>query len=103
MLRSTLRRLPLIGRVLPRPFESPRVFPTEGFALTDKDESLEDERLAHYDPTHFYAAQLGEVFQSRYQVLGKLGYGAHSIAWLCRDLEYVNQRQNKSSILLTPE
>ncbi|KAI9806285.1 MAG: hypothetical protein M1825_006400 [Sarcosagium campestre] len=34
----------------------------------------------------FYPVRIGEVFQSRYQVLGKLGYGSRSTAWLCCDL-----------------
>ena len=31
--------------------------------------------------------QLGEVFNSRYQVVAKLGFGTSSTIWLCRDLE----------------
>jgi hypothetical protein len=30
---------------------------------------------------------LGEVFQSRYQVVAKLGFGVYSTVWLCRDLQ----------------
>ncbi|KAI7554690.1 hypothetical protein KC331_g371 [Hortaea werneckii] len=30
--------------------------------------------------------RIGELLNSRYQIIGKLGYGGHSTAWLCRDL-----------------
>lgn len=86
MLRSAYRNLPSVSRLLPYPPERPRVFPTGGFSLIDIGEKVEEEKLAHYRPERFYAARLGEVFQSRYQAIGKLGYGAHSTAWLCRDL-----------------
>lgn len=31
--------------------------------------------------------RIGEVIQDRYQVIMKLGYGAASTSWLCRDLK----------------
>ena len=41
----------------------------------------------NFEPYYFDAdSVMGEVFQSRYQVVGKLGYGGYSTAWLCRDL-----------------
>ncbi|KAF2189938.1 kinase-like protein [Zopfia rhizophila CBS 207.26] len=53
---------------------------------------LEEESFSWYNSGRFYPVHLGEVFESRYQVLGKLGYGSVSTVWLCRDLkerEYV--------------
>jgi len=47
---------------------------------------LEEENWDLYSPEGFYPLHIGETLRSRYQVLGKLGYGAHSTAWLCRDL-----------------
>lgn len=35
----------------------------------------------------FYPVHLGEVIKARYRVIGKLGYGANSTVWLCRDLQ----------------
>ncbi|CZT51451.1 related to protein kinase [Rhynchosporium secalis] len=35
----------------------------------------------------YYPVRLGEVFKSRYEVLSKLGYGANSTVWFCRDLQ----------------
>lgn len=38
----------------------------------------------------FYPVRIGEVFRERYQVVAKLGWGAHSTIWLCHDLQYAN-------------
>lgn len=46
---------------------------------------IEEERLPLYKPEQFYPVHIGEVLSSRYQVLGKLGYGSYSTVWLCRD------------------
>ena len=59
-------------------------------ALQNK-ELLEEESFPWYTEESFYPVRIGEVFKSRYQVIGKLGYGSVSTAWLCRDLEYVSQ------------
>lgn len=37
----------------------------------------------------FYPVTIGEVFEERYRVVAKLGWGAHSTIWLCHDLQYV--------------
>jgi serine/threonine protein kinase len=50
---------------------------------------IEEEKLRHYQAEQFYPVRIGEIFNSQYQVLGKLGYGAYSTVWLCRDLSYV--------------
>lgn len=50
---------------------------------------VEEETLPHYKPEHYYPVNIGEVYGDRYEVGGKLGYGANSTSWLCRDLEYV--------------
>lgn len=48
---------------------------------------VEEERMPASDQGGYYPAKLGEVFNSRYQILSKLGFGANSTAWFCRDLE----------------
>jgi serine/threonine-protein kinase SRPK3 len=50
-----------------------------------QDELFEEENLADYDASEFYPVKIDEVFQQRYSVIGKLGYGANSTVWLCRD------------------
>ena len=47
----------------------------------------EEEKLKRYTPEKFYPVRIWEVLDKRYQVVGKLGYGAYSTIWLCRDLE----------------
>ncbi|RAH71374.1 kinase-like protein [Aspergillus aculeatinus CBS 121060] len=57
------------------------------YPLLDATKKLEEETLPWYSPDEFYSVKIGEVFQSRYQVIGKLGYGGYSTVWLCRDLQ----------------
>lgn len=49
--------------------------------------SIEEETLPGYLAERYYPVRLGEVSQSRYKVIAKLGYGSSSTVWLCRDLE----------------
>jgi serine/threonine-protein kinase SRPK3 len=77
-------------RLFKWPTSAPRRFPTSGFWPLDHVEKLEEENWDWYSPQMFYPAKIGEVLTSRYQILGKLGYGAHSTAWLGRDLLYVH-------------
>ncbi|KAL2024254.1 hypothetical protein VTK56DRAFT_9410 [Thermocarpiscus australiensis] len=54
--------------------------------LVDKSVKLEEEVYQWYSHKTFYPVRLGEIFQARYQVICKLGYGTASTTWLCRDL-----------------
>ncbi|KAK4615771.1 Serine/threonine-protein kinase SRPK [Fulvia fulva] len=47
---------------------------------------LEEESFSWYSPSKFYAIHIGDIVESRYQVLAKLGYGSVSTAWLCKDM-----------------
>lgn len=49
---------------------------------------LEEESFSWYDRRAFYPVRIGEIFESKYEILLKLGYGSVSTAWLCRNLEY---------------
>ncbi|KAI0818845.1 kinase-like domain-containing protein [Irpex lacteus] len=49
---------------------------------------IEEEGLSWYKPDYFYPVKVGQVFESRYEVLGKLGHGAYSTTWLARDLKH---------------
>jgi len=69
-----------------RPPSPPRKFSQTGILL-DPNNKLEEEKLRGYSPEHFYPVKIGDVYRSRYQVVGKLGYGGHSTVWLCRDLQ----------------
>ncbi|KAL1587940.1 hypothetical protein WHR41_03408 [Cladosporium halotolerans] len=65
----------------------PRVFPTNGFPVLPIESKFEEERLQGYKAEDYYPVHLGEVFNSRYQVVAKLGFGTASTVWLCRDLQ----------------
>ncbi|KAJ9204324.1 hypothetical protein DTO164E3_2086 [Paecilomyces variotii] len=67
--------------------EKRRMLPTTGFRTVAPDQLVEEEELPDYQADRFYPVQLGEVFQDRYQVLTKLGFGTSSTAWLARDLK----------------
>ncbi|KAK2786958.1 hypothetical protein FQN53_005904 [Emmonsiellopsis sp. PD_33] len=68
-----------------RPLES-QSFPSTGFDLVDPSVLLEEETIPNYKPQRFYPVRIGQVLNQQYQVVGKLGYGASSTVWLCRDL-----------------
>ncbi|KAG6898854.1 hypothetical protein C0993_003519 [Termitomyces sp. T159_Od127] len=50
-------------------------------------ELVEEENLPHYVAERYYPVCIGEVFVSRYRVIGKLGFGMTSTVWLARDLK----------------
>ncbi|EFE37918.1 hypothetical protein TRV_07408 [Trichophyton verrucosum HKI 0517] len=64
---------------------APLSFPSSGFDLVDKTRNIEEETLPTYTPEKYYPVHLGQVFQGRYQVVGKVGYGGSSTVWLARD------------------
>lgn len=69
----------------------PLTFPNSGFESIS--EKIEEETLPTYDAKKYYPAQLGQIINERYQIVGKLGYGVTSTVWLCRDLKcvYINR------------
>ncbi|KAB8213320.1 kinase-like domain-containing protein [Aspergillus novoparasiticus] len=64
----------------------PRVFPASGWDIVDPSLPIEEESIPTYRPEKFYPVRIGEIFNHRYQVVGKLGYGSSATVWLCRDL-----------------
>jgi serine/threonine-protein kinase SRPK3 len=50
-------------------------------------QAIEEETIPDYVASRYYPVRIGEVFQDRYQVVSKLGFGACSTAWLARDVE----------------
>lgn len=65
---------------------APRIFSLSGFMVIPASDRVEEEKWPWYSPRSFYPVRIGEVFQCRYQVLYKLGYGTTSTVWMCRDL-----------------
>ncbi|KAL6707078.1 hypothetical protein ACN47E_004830 [Coniothyrium glycines] len=65
----------------------PLAFPSEGFVTIPTDKKVEEETLPDYIASRYYPVRIGEIFRARYQVVGKLGFGATSTVWLARDLD----------------
>lgn len=86
---ATMSRL--LRNLFTRSASPRREFPNSGFKVISDIGKLEEENWAWFKKGLFYPVCIGEIFQSRYQVLGKLGYGSRSTAWLCRDLRWVQQ------------
>ncbi|KZF22072.1 serine/threonine-protein kinase [Xylona heveae TC161] len=66
--------------------EQPRSLPTSGFEVLESDRPVEEKELHEYREHRFYPVRMGEIFQDRYQVVTKLGFGSCSTNWLARDL-----------------
>lgn len=61
------------------------MFTTKTLYCCDVDaEPIERYRTGGYLPVH-----LGDIFNDRYKVMHKLGWGGYSTVWLARDLKYV--------------
>ncbi|EFE31635.1 uncharacterized protein ARB_01535 [Trichophyton benhamiae CBS 112371] len=76
-------------KALRKPPLVPIIFPTGGFETVPPSVVLEEERFEQFKQGQYYPANIGDVLTSRYQVIGKLGFGTTSTVWLARDLEYV--------------
>lgn len=88
-MASLIRQILGLGS---RPAATPRVFSNTNFERIGHDYILEEETCPDYLAERYYPVHIGEVFATRYQVVGKLGYGAFSTVWLARDLAYVLAR-----------
>ncbi|TVY58857.1 Serine/threonine-protein kinase SRPK [Lachnellula cervina] len=53
------------------------------FPLINSSENIEEE---NFGIERYYPARIGDILSSRYQVVGKLGFGNSSTVWLARDL-----------------
>jgi hypothetical protein len=71
------------------PHNQPNLSNAKNPTILPAHEKIEEESVPGYKAESFYPVTLGEVFNSRYQVLAKLGFGTASTAWLCRDLAYM--------------
>jgi serine/threonine-protein kinase SRPK3 len=68
-------------------------FPTSGFEVLSDAVLLEEEQLEDFNRGVYYPVNIGDVFASKYQVVGKLGFGVTSTVWLARDLQQVSIRK----------
>ncbi|KAK8902475.1 hypothetical protein QC760_008981 [Botrytis cinerea] len=81
--RSATRRKP----------SPPLQFPTTGYELISDAQPLDEEQIEGFKRGLYYPVNIGDMLMSKYQVVGKLGYGVMSTVWLARNLlahEYVS-------------
>lgn len=79
----------------------PLTFPRTGYELVTGPEAFEEEQLSEFGAGLYFPVNIGDVYASKYQVVGKLGFGSTSTVWLARRLEYVPQhRQTTRSRLM---
>ncbi|RMZ75409.1 hypothetical protein DV738_g5486, partial [Chaetothyriales sp. CBS 135597] len=84
LIPSFLRSLPRLGRSWkPLNFSN-----SNNFARIPLNQKIEEENLPDYVASRYYPARIGEIFRDRYQIVGKLGFGASSTVWLARDMSY---------------
>ncbi|KAJ5209217.1 hypothetical protein N7449_003596 [Penicillium cf. viridicatum] len=62
-------------------------FPTSGFKVIKPSQILEEERFEEFKKGNYYPVNIGDVLVSKYQILGKLGFGTTSTVWLALELE----------------
>jgi serine/threonine-protein kinase SRPK3 len=62
----------------------PLRFPPTGFEVVGENVILEEEQLEESKRGLYYPVNIGEVFDSKYQIVGKLGFGLSSTVWLAR-------------------
>ena len=51
---------------------------TRSFVRLPVERPIDEETLPHYEPEQFYPVHIGDVFNDRYRVTGKLGFGVYS-------------------------
>lgn len=84
MLVSFVKSLPQLGRTW-----KPLNFTNPNFARLAANQRIEEETIPNYIASRYYPVRIGDVLRDRYQVVGKLGFGASSTVWLARDMRYV--------------
>jgi hypothetical protein len=68
------------------PSRQVRTFADRTVEIIPEHEKVKEEIIVGYQANKYYPVRLGDVFNSRYKVVAKLGWGVYSTVWLCRDL-----------------
>ncbi|KAF6758026.1 CMGC/SRPK protein kinase [Ephemerocybe angulata] len=63
-----------------------KTFANPHFERIGANQLLEEENMPEFSTVGYYPMRIGDLLASRYQVVGKLGFGATSTVWLARDL-----------------
>ncbi|OPB41808.1 hypothetical protein A0O28_0103680 [Trichoderma guizhouense] len=69
--------------------EPEKVAESQDNTASQQDATSEDEEegKAAYRPGGFHPVYIGDIFNDRYKVLNKIGYGLYSTVWLVKDLQ----------------
>ena len=54
--------------------------------LSNDAHKLEEKGFEDFATGKYYSVRIGDILASKYQVVGKLGFGVSSTIWLARDL-----------------
>lgn len=65
----------------------PLAFPAAGFEIIHEADVVEEEQFDEFRAGQYYPVNIGDVYASKYQIMGKLGFGTTSTVWLARNLE----------------
>jgi len=58
-------------------------------SFTNQTQGALEEGIEKYRVGRFHPVRVGELYDSKYKVLRKLGYGQYSTVWLVRNEQYV--------------
>jgi hypothetical protein len=64
--------------LVPRNPLPPLRFPTTGFDIIPPEVVVEEEQFDQFRAGLYYPVNIGDVYASKYQILGKLGFGSTS-------------------------
>ncbi|KAG4429982.1 hypothetical protein IFR05_014532 [Cadophora sp. M221] len=92
-MTSLFRRLPWPGRVWKL-----LTFSNSNFTQIPLGEKIEEELFPNYIASRYYPVLIGQILKDRYQIVGKLGFGASSIVWLARDLESSSKHPGRGAV-----
>ncbi|KAH8927533.1 kinase-like protein [Atractiella rhizophila] len=77
----------------------PRVFPSSGFQGIPDSCLVDEETVPSYNPAQYFPARIGQVLNTHYQIISKVGFGTTSTVWLCRDLRRAEAKYKVVKIL----
>lgn len=83
LLTTSSSQLSFIVR--PRCFQLPPLVHRLTHTLAAHSQTIEEHTLPFYHKKYYYPVKIGQVFNDRYRIIAKLGYGAYSTVWLAWD------------------
>lgn len=84
-MRLTTLSSPLSFIVRPRCFQPPPLVHRLTHTIAAHSQAIEEQTLPFYHRKYYYPVKIGQVFNDRYRIIAKLGYGAYSTVWLAWD------------------